>query len=177
MSAVGFVWLAVFHGASGLLGFLPGLILVGGGVAIASVPFGSLILAEAPPEHLGPVSSSRLTFGQIFYTVGLATSTVVIDRMTTGGVVHRLGHAGVPASQIGTGMDAVTTFAAKGTAPTTSLGKQALQDAVTSYGHAFATMMYVGGAVTLAVGILAFALLSHDPGAPAPDAEPVAREG
>jgi hypothetical protein len=120
MSAVGFVWLAVFHGASGLPGFLPGLILVGGGVAIASVPFGSLILAEAPPEHLGPVSSSLLTFGQIFYTVGLATSTVVIDRMTTGGVVHRLEHAGVPASQIGTGMDAVTTFAAKGTTPTTS---------------------------------------------------------
>jgi len=172
-SAVGFVWLAVFHGASGLLGFLPGLILVGGGVAIASVPFGSLILAEAPPAHLGPVSSSRLTFGQIFYTVGLATSTVVIDRMTTGGVVHRLEHAGVPASQIGTGIDAVTTFAAKGTAPTTSLGKQALQDAVTSYGHAFATTMYVGGAVTLAVGILAFALLSHGPGAPAPDAEQV----
>jgi MFS family permease len=176
-SAVGFVWLAVFHGASGLLGFLPGLILVGGGVAIASVPFGSLILAEAPPEHLGPVSSSRLTFGQIFYTVGLATSTVVIDRMTTGGVVHRLEHAGVPANQIGTGIDAVNTFAAKGAAPTTSLGKQALHDAVTSYGHAFATMMYVGGAVTLAVGILAYALLSHGSGAPAPDSEPVATAG
>jgi MFS family permease len=175
--AIGLVWLAVFHGAAALIGFLPGLILVGAGVAIAAVPFGSLMLAEAPPEHIGPVSSSRLTFGQIFYTVGLATSTVVIDRLTTGGVVHRLEHAGVSANQIGTGIDAVDTFAAQGTAPTTSLGKQALHDAATSYGHAFATMMYLGGAVTLAVGILAFALLSRHSAAPTPDGPNPIRAG
>jgi len=42
-----------------LIGFLPGLVLTGSGVVIAAVPFGSLILAEAPARYLGPVSSSR----------------------------------------------------------------------------------------------------------------------
>jgi len=37
--------------------------------------------------------------------------------------------------------------------------------------------MYLGGAVTLAVGILAYALLSHGSGAPAPESEPVASAG
>jgi MFS family permease len=167
-TAIGFAFLAIFHASKGFLGFLPGLIFVGVGVAVASVPFGSLILREAPATDLGPVSSSRLTFGQIFYTVGIAVSTVVIDRLTTGGVVHRLEHAGVPANQIGTGIDSVSVFAAKGTLPSTSLGRQAVSDAVSSYGHAFSTMMIGAGVICLAVSIVAFFLLAGDTGVPAP---------
>ena len=88
-AAVGFMCLAVGHDATGLLGFLPGLVLVGAGVVIACVPFGNLILLEAPPEHLGPVSSSRTTVGQFFYTIGFSISAVTIDRLTTGGVASR----------------------------------------------------------------------------------------
>ena len=172
-SAAGFVCLALFHASHTFAGFLPGLVLVGAGVAMASVPFGSLILQVAPPEHLGPVSSSHLTFGQIFYTIGLSISTVVIDRLTTGGVVHRLGHAGVPPNQLATGIDAVDAYAAKGTAPTASLGKQALADAVVSYGHAFATMMLIAGAVSLGVAVVAFFLLAAEEHTPVAVSSPV----
>ena len=160
VSAAGFVLLAVAHGSTSLIGFLPGLVLTGSGVVIAAVPFGSLILAEAPARYLGPVSSSRTTFGQFFYTIGFSFSAVVIDRLTVGGVVHRLDHAGVPANQLSTGLDAVNVYASKGTAPTTSAGKAALRDAVVSYGHAFSTTFFIAGGLTLLVGIVAFVLLS-----------------
>ena len=171
VSAAGFVLLATAHGSTSLLGFLPGLVLTGAGVIIAAVPFGSLILAEAPARYLGPVSSSRTTFGQFFYTIGFSISAVVIDRLTVGGVVHRMEHAGVPANQLSTGLDAVNVYASKGTAPTTSAGKAALKDAVVSYGHAFSTMFFIAGGLTLVVGIVAFVLLSGSEGSSHFDAD------
>ena len=171
VAAAGFGLLATAHGSTSLLGFLPGLVLTGAGVIIAAVPFGSLILAEAPAEYLGPVSSSRTTFGQFFYTIGFSISAVVIDRLTVGGVVHRLEHAGVAANQLSTGLDAVNVYASKGTAPTTSAGRAALQNAVVSYGHAFSVMFFIAGGLTLVVGIVAFVLLSGVEGSSPVDAD------
>jgi predicted MFS family arabinose efflux permease len=171
VSASGFTLLALAHDAHGLLGFLPGLVLTGAGVIIAAVPFGNLIMTVAPARYLGPVTSSRTTVGQFFYTLGFSISAVVVDRLTTGGVVHRLEHAGVPANQLSTGMDAVTVYAAKSTAPTTSLGRQALHDAAVSYGHAFSTMLLIAAGLMLAAGIAAFALMAG--GEQAPDDSPV----
>jgi MFS family permease len=164
LAAAGFAYLGTFHTASGLLGFLPGLLLVGSGVVVAAVPFGSLILREAPADYLGPVSSSRLTFGQIFYTLGLSLSTVMIDRLTKGGVVDRLESAGVPANQLSTGLDAVTAYASNGTAPSTSVGKEALQYASVSYGNSFATVMFIGGGFMVVASVVAFFLLAGDKG-------------
>lgn len=159
VSAVGMVLLALTHNSASFWAFLPGEFLVGAGVVIAAVPYGSLILKEAPAKYFGPVSSSRLTFGQFFYAMGFAASTIVIDKLTIGGTVAKLEAAGVPATQVGTGLDAVTTYAAQSTAPTTSLGKEALADATTSYGLAFATMMYVTAALMLLGGAVGYVLL------------------
>lgn len=166
-SAVGFALLAVFNTSKDFVGFLPGLVLVGAGVVVAAVPYGSLILREAPPSDVGPVTSSRLTIGQIFYTLGLSASTVLIDRLTTGGVVDKLTAAGVPPNQLSTGLDAVTAYASTGTPPSTALGQQALQAAISSYGDAFAVAMYLTAGLVLVVGILGFFLLRHDQGTPA----------
>ena len=172
VSAAGFWLLATAHASTSLVGFLPGLVVTGAGVIIAAVPFGSLILAEAPARYFGPVSSSRTTFGQFFYTMGFSISAVVIDRLTTGGVVHRMEHAGVPANQLSTGLDAVNVYASKGTSPTTSAGRAAMRDAVVSYGHAFSTMFVIAGGLTLVVGIAAFVLLSGGGDATHGDAAP-----
>ncbi len=168
LTVVGFVLLALAHDSKTLTGFLPGLILGGAGVIVASVPFGNLILRESPPRYLGPVSSSRTTFGQFFYTLGFSISTVLVDRMTDGGVVAKLTAAKVPANQLSTGLDAVNTYAASGTAPSTSLGKQALADAATSYGTAFRTTFLIVAAAILAVTVLATVLLRKGEGTPQP---------
>jgi predicted MFS family arabinose efflux permease len=168
LTVVGLAWLGLFHSATSLLGFLPGLIIGGAGVVVAAVPFGNLVLREAPAKFLGPVSSARTTAGQFFYTLGFALSTVMIDKLTTGGTVDRLTAAGVPANQLSTGLDAVSVYAAKGTQPTTSLGKQALADAAASYGSAFRTTMLITAFAIAIVTIVATILLRKGEGTPQP---------
>lgn len=167
-TAAGFAALALAHSSTSFLAFLPGLLLVGGGVVLAAVPFGNLILRESPPQYLGPVSSSRTTAGQFFYTLGFSLSTVLIDRMTDGGVVQRLTEQGVPANQLSTGLDAVSVYASTGTAPSTSFGQQALADAVTSYGNAFSVTMFVSAGVLLLAALAAFLWLRNGEGTPQP---------
>lgn len=168
LTVAGFVWLGLFHAATSILGFLPGLILGGAGVVVAAVPFGNLILREAPAKFLGPVSSARTTVGQFFYTLGFALSTVMIDKLTTGGTVNRLTAAGVPANQLSTGLDAVNVYAANGTQPTTSLGKQALADAALSYGSAFRTTILITAVAIAIVTVIATVLLRKGEGTPQP---------
>ena len=158
ITAAGFVFLAALHGSTNLVGFLPGLVLVGAGVITCAVPYGNLIIEEAPPKYFGPVTSSRTTIGQFFFAIGFSISTVAIDKLTVGGTLHRLSAAGVPPTQTSTGLDAVTAYAAKSTAPTTSLGHQALGDALVSYGNAFAVMMLIAAAVCVLAGVVGFYL-------------------
>lgn len=162
ISGVGFIALYFSRDAKTFLEFLPGGFLVGAGVIIASLPYGTLILSQAPKEFFGPVTSSRTTFGQLFYSIGLAVSSVVIDQLTLGGVTKKLTNAGVPADQLGTGIDAVNTYASAGTKPTSELGQQALQAAGGSYVEAFGTMMLVTGALSIVVGIIAYLLIKRN---------------
>lgn len=168
MATVGFVLLALLHSSKGLLGFLPGTMLIGAGVITASVPYGNLILREAPAKFLGPVSSSRTTFGQFFYSLGFALSTVLIDKMTDQGIVTRLTQAGVPPNQISTGLDAVNAYAATGTPPSTSAGQQALSEAAASYGSSFRTTMLIVAVALACVTLLSSFLLRKGEGTPQP---------
>lgn len=161
MTSAGFIGLYLARAANDLLAFVPGAVLVGAGVIIASLPYGTLILSQAPEKYFGPVTSSRTTFGQLFFSIGLAFSTVIIDQLTRGGVVQKLTAAGVPADQIGTGLSAVTAFAADGTTPSTSLGQEALKSASASYIDSFGSMMLIAAALTLVVGIAGYLLVTH----------------
>lgn len=159
VTAIGFVLLAVVAGQKSFWAFLPGLIIVGAGLVGASIPFGNLIIREAPAAQFGPVTSSRTTVGQFWYSIGLALATVLVDRMTRGGVVDKLEAAGVQPDQIGTAVSAVTLYGSKGTEPTTQLGRQALADAVASYSGAFSTIMGVTAAIAIIGGFIGFILL------------------
>ncbi len=168
--SIGMVWLAFFNAATSYWLFLPGLIILGAGLTVSSLPYGNLIMKEAPPAYFGPVTSSRTTIGQFFYAIGLALSTVIIDKITIGGTADTLTTAGVPPTQIGTALDSVNAYAAQSTAPTTSLGKQALAAAADSYGTGFATVMIIGAVISLVGAIIGAILLKADAH---PKAEPV----
>lgn len=161
MSAAGFVALAIFRSADSLLGFLPGMLLVGAGVIIASLPYGTLIISQAPEKYYGPVTSSRTTFGQFFYAAGLALGTVLIDKLTIGGVTRKLEAAGATPQQVGTGLDTVTTYAATGDSPASSSGQQALDLAFTSYANSFGIVMLLVAVLTLIAGGIGWLLLKR----------------
>jgi len=157
--AIGFVLLALERDATTFVEFLPGTILVGAGLVGASIPFGNLILEEAPPESFGPVTSSRTTIGQFFYSIGLAFGTVFVDRFTSGGIVRRLTESGVQPDQISTAVSSVTLYVHSGTKPSTELGQQALQAASASYAVGFAWLMLSTAAIILVAAVVAYALL------------------
>ena len=159
LTALGFFSLLLVHRGGSFLTFLPALLLIGGGTVIASLPFGSLIISTAPKDYYGPVTSSRTTVGQFAYALGIAAATVSIDTLTRGGTVSRLQAAGVPPSQVGTGLDAVTAYGSTGTSPTTQLGINALSAANTSYHAAFHLTMVGAGFICLIVGVVGFWLL------------------
>ena len=161
-SAAGFGLLALLHSSTSLWGFLPGSILLGAGVIIASLPYGTLIISQADARFFGPVTSARTTIGQFYYAAGLALSTVLVDRLTTGGTVRRLTEAGVPPTQTGQGLDAVTAFAADGTQPDTALGQQALSAATSSYANGFVVTMLISGVLALVIGGIGWQLLRRN---------------
>ncbi|MBU3701576.1 MAG: MFS transporter [Acidimicrobiia bacterium] len=155
----GAVLVALVHSSHSLLAFLPGLLLIGAGVIVASVPYGSLILREAPAKYLGPVTSSRTTIGQIFYTLGFAISMVMVDRLTDIGVIAQLKADGVSPTNYGAGLDALNVYVSTGQKPTSTVGQQALQGAAASYGHAFSITIVSAGVIAALVAGAAFLLL------------------
>ena len=159
---LGAVLLSMANSSHSLLAFTPGLIIAGSGVVVAAVPFGALILREAPADSVGPVTSSRTTMGQMFYTLGFALSMVSVDRLTDIGVIAQLKADGVSPTSYGTGLDALSAFVSTGQKPTSTVGQQALQGAASSYGHAFSVTMIGAGVLATVVGLLAFFLLAKD---------------
>jgi len=161
-TVVGFVLLAVVADQKSFWAFLPGTMLAGAGLVSVSIPFGNLIIKEAPPAQYGPVTSSRTTIGQFWYSIGFALATVMVDKLTMGGVVNKLTEAGVQPDTIGTAVTSINMYVKSGTEPTTQLGKQALTDAMTSYSGSFATVMLASAALMLVAGLVGMILLQRN---------------
>lgn len=159
--ALGFVSLAILPLSSAYWLYLPALLLIGFGLPFAVVPSGQLFMSEAPAKSFGPVTSSKTTIGQFGYALGLAGSMVLVDNVTTGGLVNRLIKAGVPPSQTGQSLDAVTAYMNTSTPATTELSHQALHLASNSYTQAFSMAMLIAAIVTATAGILAYLLLAR----------------
>ncbi len=156
VAAAGFFTMLGHDEHSAYLSYVPGLILIGVGVTAASVPYGSLVIESIGTRFrrfFGSVTSSRTTIGQFAYALGVAFSTVMVDRMTDGGVVRKLEKAGVPPSQTGQGLDQIGLYVRAGKNPATALGQRAMADALPSYSHAFVTTMCTTGALMLLAGV------------------------
>lgn len=141
--------------------YLVGIILIGGGAIIASLPYGSMILDSADPAHLGPVSSSRTTIGQFWFSIGLAGSTVLIDGFTRSDVQSQLG---------GQAAEQLNTWAVSG--GRIPVPKRVLDVAGSVYPDAFGWGMIITGAVCLVGGVVAVVFMTRgEKVTPAPVAE------
>ena len=115
-----------------------------------------IVLREAPKAQYGPVTSSPTTIGQFWYSIGLALSTILLDRMTVGGVTDKLLAAGVQPDLVGTAVTAINQYVSAGTPPSTALARQALADASATYASAFSTVMLITAGLVLAAGVSAW---------------------
>lgn len=166
LATAGFLSLALVSGSDSFWIFMIPSGLVGFGIVVASLPFANLIMQAAPARYFGPVTSARTTIGQIWYTIGLALSTVLIDRVTRGGVVEQLQEAGVPSTQIGTALDKVTTYASQTHQESSKVGAEVLAGVRDSYLVGFNTAMVVFAAILLLAGLIGVALLTKTQGDP-----------
>jgi MFS family permease len=162
---MGFATLVVYRAGASFWMFVPALLLVGAGAPVLNVPFGSLVMKSAHDGYYGPVTASRTTIGQFAYALGMAGATVVIDRLTEGGVVARLQDAGAPPVDVGRALDAITVYVRTGANPATAAGQHALAVAATSYAQAFAVTMGVVAAVLAVMGLAAWRILRTRPSA------------
>jgi MFS family permease len=165
VTVIGMVILALSANAKSFVAFLPGTVITGAGLLAISIPFGNLIIKEAPPAQYGPVTSSRTTIGQFFYSIGFAIATVAIDKLTVGGVVGKLTDAGVQPDLVGTAVTSLSMYVQTGKDPSTELGKQAMSDAIPSYASAFTTVILICAALVAIASVVGWLLLGKK-GAP-----------
>jgi len=154
--------LATLLHSGSYLTLVPSLALIGFGSTMASIPYGALIVAAASrtsARFYGAVTSSRATVGQIAYALGLALSTVMVDRLTHGGVVRRLSDAGVPPSRTASALDTLGVYVRTGKDPSGELAQQALSSAKDSYSTSFQLTMIAVGGICLLLGVAGALLL------------------
>ena len=144
-----------------VLAFIPALVLLGIGGIIPSVPYGSMILEAADPEHYGVVSSARTTIGQFWYSLGLAVAAIVLDALTRVSVRDQLGE---------TAVQQLNEYAANGTQPTIA---GVLEAGSSAYVGAFSTLMFVMAGVALVGGAATWFLLRGRAPKALPDHAPV----
>ena len=118
-------------------------------------------MSEAPPGNFGPVTSSKTTIGQFGYALGLAGSMVIVSNVTMLGVARKLHDAGVPLSQTGQGLDAVTNFANTGKVTSGELAHQALHAAAGTYFNAFNLTMLIAAFICAATAGASWVLLGR----------------
>ncbi|MGD8373422.1 MAG: MFS transporter [Candidatus Woesebacteria bacterium] len=159
--ALGLASLAVLPLGAMYWVYLPSLVLIGFGLPYVVVTSGQLYMSEAPAKSFGPVTSSKTTVGQFGYAIGLAGSVVMVDGLAGGGITRKLIGAGVPQSQTGQGLDAVTAYVNTGAQPATDVVREALQSAAGAYLSAFSTTMLAVAVVALTIGVVSYLLLRH----------------
>lgn len=157
LSAAGFGAAFVARNADTPLAFVPAGILVALGITAAALPYGTLVLSEAPAEFYGPVTSSRTTFGQLFYSLGTALSTVVITQLTIAGITARLRASEMTDAAVHSTLASVGAYAKDGTRPDAAV----FDTAVAAYRDGFGSLMIAMAVVALVVSIVGYALLTR----------------
>lgn len=96
---VGLVLLAFIRPSSATITFVPGLVLVGTGLAFVSVPQSALFVQEAPARYFGSVTAFRTTTGQLGFALGFAASGAMVNGFGFASLRERMLRLGTSPSQ------------------------------------------------------------------------------
>ncbi len=134
---------------------VPGIAVVGIGLALISVPQSAMFISQAPPQFVGPVTSFRTTVGQIGYAIGLTLSVVLVEGFGHARFAGALEKAGLATpSQVAGGIDEVRAFVNDRVEPTTAAGKAAVEAAQKAYTQGFDATMVLCAALIAMMGLI-----------------------
>lgn len=155
---LGYVALTLTRSGSGGLAFLPGMLLIGIGIAAVSVPQSMLFVSSAPADFFGAVTSFRTTVGQLGYAIGLAGSVALVQLVGQFRFLDDLASAGVATSQ---GIDEVRLYIGSGNQPTTEAARTAIAAAGDAYSAGFNATMLISAGVLAVIGVATLSLLAR----------------
>ena len=159
VAAAGFLALLPVQQSSAYWVILPGSLLIGYGVNAAMTGQAQIFVDCAPPDAYGAVTSSRLTIGELGYTLGMIVTTLLLSRATASGIVHGLTEQGM------SGQDAYATLAAlnasllSGSSPAVKDLPDVLRVASSAFDAAFDARMVIGAAVMVVTAAAAWLLM------------------
>jgi MFS family permease len=159
VAAAGFVALLPLQQSSAYWVILPGSLLIGYGVNAAMTGQAQVIVDAAPADAYGAVTSSRLTIGELGYSLGMILTTLLLSRVTASGIVHGLTEQGM------SGEDAYATLATlhasllSGQPPAVEDLSGVLTVTASAFDAAFDLRMVMGAAVMIATAAAAWLLM------------------
>jgi hypothetical protein len=148
--AAGFFSLLPVSVHSSYAAFVPALLLVPAGISLVTVPQSGVFVAQAPPGYLGAVTASRITFGQLGYSVGLALSVSLIAIGADIDFPRLLAAAGVNPVRAGTALADVQSYAALRSGKDVPIARDIVLASASAYVAGFRLAMACFGGACLA---------------------------
>jgi predicted MFS family arabinose efflux permease len=163
VAAVGFVTLLPLKGTSAYWVILPGSLLIGYGTNVALTGQAQVFLDAAPPEAFGAVTGSKLTIGQLGYSVGMIVTTLLLSGLTARGVLHGLTGQGMSAADASATLSTLNGSFLSGQPPKIADLSQVLGITSTAFTAAFRARMLVGAAAMVVTATVVWVLLRVRP--------------
>ena len=158
--AAGFFSLLPVGVDSPYVAFLPALLLVPAGISLVTVSQSGVFVAQAPAGYMGAVTASRITFGQLGYSVGIALSVALIAIGADIDFPQLLTAAGVNPVRAGTALADVQQYAALRDGKDVPMARQIVVASAGAYVAGFRLAMLSFGAAC-AAGAAAVWVLSR----------------
>jgi len=157
---LGLVLLAAIQPSSPYLSLVPGLLLVGLGLAFLSVPQSALFVQEAPPRYFGAVTAFRTTTGQLGFALGFAASGAMVNGFGFASLRDRLLKLGASPAQLPELEDKVRAALSSGVLrQAKGTPSKAIEVIANSYASGLTGTMLVVALLVALLGVISLLLL------------------
>jgi len=159
VAAAGFLALLPVDRGSAYWVILPGSLLIGYGVNAAMTAQAQVIVDAAPADAYGAVTSSRLTIGELGYSLGMIVTTLVLSRVTASGIMRGLVESGLSGQDACATLGSLNASLLSGQPPDVKDLPDVLRIAATAFDAAFDLRMALGAAAMAGTAAAAWLLM------------------
>ena len=159
VAAAGFLALLPVQHSSPYWVILPGSLLIGYGTNAALTGQAQVFVDAAPPDAYGAVTSSRLTVGELGYSIGMIVTTLLLSRLTAHGIVQGLAAQGASSQDAYATLSGLNASLVSGQPPAVDDLPGVLRVTAAAFDAAFDVRMVAGAAVMLVTAAATWLLM------------------